>query len=45
MKHLIVGTENYGQREWLSCIEGDSCHFSPVGSIKTAEFIFNELIK
>lgn len=45
MKHLIVGTENYGQRDWLSGKEGDYCHFSPVGSLETAKFIFNELIK
>lgn len=43
MNHLVVGTENYGQREWLSGKKGDFCHFSPAGSSATAEFIFNEL--
>lgn len=43
MEHLVVGAYNYGQQEWLGNKKGDSCHFSPTGSIKTAEFIFNNL--
>lgn len=43
MEHLIVGSENYGQRDWLSGKRGDSCHMSPEGSLKTAEFIFEKL--
>ena len=42
-QHLITGSANYGQREWLSGTPGDSCHFSPEGSRATAEFIFREL--
>ena len=45
MDHLEVGSENYGQRDWLSGVEGDGCHFSPEGSKNTAQFIFSELIK
>lgn len=43
MSHLKIGTENYGQRDWLSNVKGDKCHFSAVGSTATADFIFNEL--
>lgn len=43
MEHLIVGSENYGQRDWLSGVNGDYCHFSPKASIATAEFIFSKL--
>ncbi len=45
MEHLIIGSEHYGQREWLSGKQGDSCHFSPEGSKATAQFIFSELLK
>lgn len=41
LEHLIVESEHYGQREWLSNVEGDCCHFSPEGSRETAKFIFN----
>ena len=44
MDHCIVGSEHYGQRDWLSDTEGDACHFSPEGSRKTAEFIFNTIM-
>lgn len=43
MDHLIVGSENYGQRDWLSGKEGDLCHMSHNGNRATAEFIFGEL--
>ena len=45
MEHLIVGSENYGQRDWLSGAEGDSCHFSKKGAADAAKFIFSELDK
>ena len=45
MDHLEVGSENYGQRDWLSGVVGDACHFSPEGSRSTARFIFSELTK
>lgn len=41
MEHLIVDSEHYGQREWLSDVSGDYCHFSPEGSRVTAQHIFN----
>ena len=44
MDHCVVNSENYGQRDWLSDVEGDSCHFSPKGSIETAKFIFNSIM-
>ncbi len=43
MNHLIVGTEHYGQRDWLSAKVGDSCHFSPAGSLETAKFIVENM--
>ena len=43
MEHLIVGSDNYGQRDWLSGATGDSCHFSKKGANYTAEYIFSNL--
>lgn len=43
MEHLIVGTEHSGQRDWLSENPDDHCHFSPLGSQVTAEYIFHHL--
>ena len=43
MEHLEVGAENYGQRDWLSGVKGDGCHFSVNGGAETAKFIFGEL--
>lgn len=43
MEHLIVGSNNYGQRDWLSGAEGDSCHFSKKGAKDAAEYIFSNL--
>jgi lysophospholipase L1-like esterase len=31
MAHLEIGSYNYGQREWLTGILGDTCHPSPEG--------------
>ena len=45
MDHLVVNSENYGQRDWLSSVPGDACHFSPKGSIETAKFIFDGIMK
>lgn len=45
MEHLIVGSENYGQRDWLSGAEGDLCHFSQKGAADAAKYIFSELDK
>lgn len=45
MDHLIVGSENHGQRDWLSTVEHDCCHFSPKGAKETAKFIFKEFKK
>lgn len=45
MEHLIVGSDNYGQRNWLSGAIGDTCHFSKKGAANAAEFIFSELDK
>ncbi len=42
MAHLKVGTEHYGQGDWLSDKLGDQCHFSPKGSLETAKFIWQE---
>ena len=44
MNHLVVGGEHYGQGNWLSDVEGDSCHFAPEGSRATAEYIFKNII-
>ena len=43
MEHLIVGSDNYGQRDWLSGAKGDSCHFSQKGAKDTAQYIFSNL--
>lgn len=45
MEHCQLNSENYGQRDWLSGVEGDACHFSPVGSIETGKFIFNAIME
>lgn len=45
MEHLIVGSDNYGQRDWLSGAIGDTCHFSKKGASDAAKFIFSELDK
>lgn len=44
MEHCRLNSDNYGQGDWLSGVEDDSCHFSPVGSIETGRFIFNSLM-
>lgn len=41
MAHLTVGANNYGQGDWLSGVEGDSCHPSNLGH----EIIANELLR
>ncbi len=43
MEHLVVGAAHYGQRDWLSDKVGDSCHFSPAGSLATANFIVESM--
>ena len=45
MEHLIVGSDNYGQRDWLSGAIGDTCHFSKKGAANAANYIFSELDK
>ena len=45
MSHLIVNSYNYGQRDWLSSVNGDSCHMSPKGSVETGKFIFKQLME
>ena len=37
MSHLEVGSYHYGQREWLTGVEGDTCHPSPEGHRAIAE--------
>ena len=44
-EYLIVYSYNYGQRDWLSGVDGDSCHMSPKGSVHTGKFIFKQLMK
>ena len=43
MEHLITGSENNGQREWLSNVKWDMTHLSPIGSRAMAEHIFDGL--
>ena len=43
MEHLVVGSENYGQRDWLSGTAGDFCHFSQKGASETARYLFLNL--
>lgn len=43
MEHLITGSENNGQREWLSNVKWDMTHLSPIGSRVMAEHIFEGL--
>ena len=43
MEHLIVGSHNYGQRDWLSGAIGDTCHFSEISAANAPGFIFSEL--
>ncbi len=45
MDHLVLDSENNGQRDWLSNCQWDACHFSHVGSKATADFIFEKLMK
>ena len=37
MAHMVIGSENYGQRDWLTGKEGDYCHPSNVGHSAIAE--------
>ena len=41
MEHLQVGSENYGQRDWLSNQQGDSTHLSPRGAKVMAHHFFD----
>ena len=45
MSHLVLNSYNYGQRDWLSGVDGDSCHMSPRGSAETGRYIFNNLME
>lgn len=48
MDHLVPGSENNGQRDWLSNVKGDMTHLSPLGSRVMAQHIFEgikQLIK
>ena len=42
MEHLIVGSDNCGQRDRLSSCTGDACLFSKKGAEATAQF-FSEI--
>lgn len=41
MDHLVIGTENYGQQDWLSGVAGDSCHPSDIGHKAIAQTILD----
>ena len=43
MDHLVIGTENYGQQDWLSGVVGDSCHPSDIGHKAIAQTILDSL--
>lgn len=45
MNHLVLGSENHGQRDWLSTVDYDCCHYSPTGAAETAKFTFEEFKK
>ena len=44
LDHMIPGSENFGQRDWLSNSSTDACHPSPIGAEETAKFIFESLM-
>lgn len=43
MKHLIIGSNHFGQREWLSNSKYDACHPTPLGAEMTARYIFDSM--
>lgn len=45
MDHLVLGSGNFGQRDWLGAVNGDSTHPTPLASEVMAQKIVSEIFK